>query len=62
MKIVGQAASSTEALALVIRSGATMVLLDVDLGSERALDFITNARRRVFEPLRPTLLYSTYGN
>jgi two-component system nitrate/nitrite response regulator NarL len=49
LKIVGQAASSTEALALLGRTGANMVLLDVDLGSERALDFITTARRRGFE-------------
>jgi len=48
-KIVGQCASATEALAILNKSGATMVLLDVDLGSERALDFVLAARRRSFE-------------
>ena len=49
LKIVGQCASATEALALLPKTGASVVLLDVDLGAERALDFIGAARRRGFE-------------
>ena len=49
LKIVGQCASATEALAMLSKSGAAMVVLDVDLGPERAMDFITTARRRGFE-------------
>ncbi|MBZ5578560.1 MAG: response regulator transcription factor [Acidobacteriia bacterium] len=49
LNIVGQCASATEGLALLNKSGASMVLLDVDLGTERALDFVINARRRGFE-------------
>ncbi len=48
-KVVGQCGSSTEALAALSSSGATMVLLDVDLGSEKAMDFVTDARRKGFE-------------
>ena len=47
--IAGQSGSSAEALPQLARSGATMVLLDVDLGSERALDFVRQARKRGFE-------------
>jgi two-component system nitrate/nitrite response regulator NarL len=49
LKIVGQCASTREALAVLHKTGAAVVLLDVDLGSERALDFITNARRQGFD-------------
>jgi DNA-binding NarL/FixJ family response regulator len=49
LNVVGQCSSSTEALAILKKSGATMVLLDVDLGGERALDFVTEARKRGFE-------------
>lgn len=49
LTIVGQCSSSAEALALLKRSGANMVLLDVDLGGERALDFVVEARERGFE-------------
>jgi two-component system, NarL family, nitrate/nitrite response regulator NarL len=48
-KIVGQCASAAEALSELPRSGATMILLDVDLGAERALDFIVAARKQGFE-------------
>ena len=48
IKIVGQSSSSTEALRILDSSGATMVLLDVDLGPEKALDFVTEARRKGF--------------
>jgi two-component system, NarL family, nitrate/nitrite response regulator NarL len=49
LSVVGQCSSSSEALVLLKKSGANMVLLDVDLGSERALDFVVEARRRGFE-------------
>ncbi len=42
--VVGQAASAAEGLDLVIPSGANMVLLDVDLGNARAIDFLSRAR------------------
>jgi len=48
-KVVGQCASVSEALAQLPVSGATMILLDVDLGAERALDFIGAARKQGFE-------------
>src|SRR5690242_13740209 len=49
LKIVGQCASAAEALAVLNKTAASLVLLDVDLGAERALDFINSARRRGFE-------------
>jgi DNA-binding NarL/FixJ family response regulator len=49
LKIVGQCASASEALAMLGPSGATMVLLDVNLGSERAMDFVSEAKRAGFE-------------
>src|SRR5947209_3597022 len=48
-KVVGQAGSSNEAIKLVDSSCANMVLLDVDLGSERAMDVVTAARRAGFQ-------------
>jgi two-component system nitrate/nitrite response regulator NarL len=47
--IAGQCSSSSEALAVLQTCGANMVLLDVDLGSERALDFVLEARKRGFD-------------
>jgi two-component system, NarL family, nitrate/nitrite response regulator NarL len=47
--IVGQFTTSAEALAALNGSQATLILLDVDLGQERALDFVHEARRRKFE-------------
>jgi two-component system nitrate/nitrite response regulator NarL len=47
--IAGQCSSSSEALAVLQTCGANLVLLDVDLGSERALDFVLEARKRGFE-------------
>jgi two-component system nitrate/nitrite response regulator NarL len=47
--IAGQCSSSSEALGVLQPCGANMVLLDVDLGSERALDFVLEARKRGFE-------------
>jgi two-component system, NarL family, nitrate/nitrite response regulator NarL len=49
MKVVAQCSSSAEALAELAGSGATMVLLDVDLGPERALDFVAAAKKKGFE-------------
>lgn len=48
IKIVAQCASSAQALEILAKSGATMVLLDVDLGPERALDFVTQAKKKGF--------------
>jgi two-component system nitrate/nitrite response regulator NarL len=48
LKIVGQCASGTEALALLRGADVDVVLLDVDLGPERALDFVTAARQGGF--------------
>jgi two-component system nitrate/nitrite response regulator NarL len=47
--IAGQVSSATEGLALLPRSNITIVLLDVDLGAERALDFVKVARAGGFE-------------
>jgi two-component system nitrate/nitrite response regulator NarL len=48
MRIVGQSSSGSQALTLLKQSGANMVLLDVDLGNERGLDFVMEARKRGF--------------
>jgi two-component system nitrate/nitrite response regulator NarL len=48
-KIVGQYASGSEALGALRECEASVVLLDVDLGSERALDFIVESKKRGFE-------------
>ncbi len=42
--IAGQASSVSEGLAVLRSAGATVVLLDVDLGADRALDFVKGAR------------------
>jgi two-component system nitrate/nitrite response regulator NarL len=47
-KVVGQFGSSADALAALNQSGATMVLLDVNLGRERALDFVLECNKRAF--------------
>jgi two-component system, NarL family, nitrate/nitrite response regulator NarL len=49
IRVVGQCASAREALALLTPSGANMVLLDVDLGAERAIDFVVGARKKGYE-------------
>ena len=46
ISVVGQSATCAEALNKLARSGANMVLLDVDLGPERPLDFIVEAKKR----------------
>jgi two-component system nitrate/nitrite response regulator NarL len=48
LKVVAQCGSSAEALTLLNR-GVDMVLLDVDLGNERALGFVEEARKAYFE-------------
>jgi DNA-binding NarL/FixJ family response regulator len=48
LKIVGQCASGTEALALLRGAEVDVVLLDVDLGPERAVDFVAAARQGGF--------------
>ena len=47
--IAGQYTTCAEALAALSESEATMILLDVDMGRERALDFVHEARDRKFE-------------
>jgi two-component system nitrate/nitrite response regulator NarL len=47
--VVGQCASAAAAIAELPGSGATMILLDVDLGAERAIDFIADARKQGFK-------------
>jgi two-component system nitrate/nitrite response regulator NarL len=49
LKVVAQCSSSAQALDVLKRSGANLVLLDVDLGPERALDFVSHAKRIGFE-------------
>lgn len=49
IKIVGQFASASEALRGLHGTGANVVLLDVDLGPERALDFVKGARLAGFQ-------------
>ena len=46
LKVVGQCATTAQALTMLPSSGATLVLLDVDLGPERALDFVIQAKRK----------------
>ena len=48
LTVVGQCESSVEALAMLNRN-VNMVLLDVDLGNERALSFVEGAREAAFE-------------
>ena len=48
LKIVGMCASASEGLKLLAECAPTMILLDFDLGTERALDFIQRARQRGF--------------
>jgi two-component system nitrate/nitrite response regulator NarL len=48
IKVVGQCGTSAEALRTLNETGATMVLLDIGLGAERALDFVANAKQTGF--------------
>ena len=54
----GQSATTADALARLGPSSAGMVLLDVELGTERALDFVTRARGQGF---RGKILVVTAG-
>jgi two-component system nitrate/nitrite response regulator NarL len=47
--VTGQASSTADALKILASGGTRMVLVDVDLGPERAIDFITAARRSGFQ-------------
>jgi two-component system, NarL family, nitrate/nitrite response regulator NarL len=47
--VAGQVKTAKEALEQAVSSEATVVLLDVDLGTERAIDFASRARERGFE-------------
>jgi two-component system nitrate/nitrite response regulator NarL len=49
LKVVGQFATSADALESLDNSGAKIVLLDIDLGPEKALDFVNAARRKGFD-------------
>jgi two-component system nitrate/nitrite response regulator NarL len=46
--LAGQAATVADALAMLAETGAKLVLLDVDLGPERALDFVVDAKKMGF--------------
>jgi len=48
LKVVGQFTSSSEALQSLPATEADVALLDVDLGAERALDFVVAAKGRGF--------------
>jgi two-component system nitrate/nitrite response regulator NarL len=48
LRVVGQCSSTAEAIAL-LKTGVTMVLLDVDLGAGRGLEFVEAANRIGFE-------------
>ena len=49
LKIVGQCTSASEALEALEGIGQGVVLLDVDLGAERAMDFVMGAKSKKFE-------------
>ena len=46
--LAGQSATANAALSMLSNCGANLVLLDVDLGPERALDFVVEARKKGF--------------
>jgi two-component system nitrate/nitrite response regulator NarL len=48
LQVVAQCASSADALAALSRLEVGMILLDVDLGSERALSFVLAAKKKGF--------------
>lgn len=49
LKVVGEFASSSEALQSLHENEADVALLDVDLGAERALDFVVAAKGKGFQ-------------
>jgi DNA-binding NarL/FixJ family response regulator len=48
IEVVAKCESAAQALALIEKTHPTMVLLDFDLGSERAMDFVLEAPKRGF--------------
>ena len=48
LRVIGQCGSSAEALTLLHDAEVDVVLLDVDLGAERGLDFLVTAKRAGF--------------
>ena len=46
IEIAGQCSSAEDGLASLTTSSANLLLLDVELGTERALDFVLEARKR----------------
>jgi two-component system, NarL family, nitrate/nitrite response regulator NarL len=48
LRVVGQFASSSEALSALRTSEASLILLDVDLGPERGLEFVLAAKKAGF--------------
>jgi DNA-binding NarL/FixJ family response regulator len=58
LRIVAQYSSSSEALGLLQGTEADVVLLDVNLGQERALDFVRAAKEKGF---RGRILIVTAG-
>jgi len=49
LKVVGQCASSNDALTVLHDANVDIVLLDVDLGTERGLDFVIAAKHAGFQ-------------
>jgi two-component system nitrate/nitrite response regulator NarL len=49
MKVVGQFSSSSESLRALSAASPDVVLLDVDLGAEKAVDFVIGARKAGFQ-------------
>lgn len=48
LKVVGRCAPASEAMSLLGATDATMILLDFDLGAERAVDFILETKQKGF--------------
>jgi DNA-binding NarL/FixJ family response regulator len=49
LRVVGQFATASAALASLAETAVDVVLLDIDLGPERALDFVAAAKRAEFQ-------------
>jgi DNA-binding NarL/FixJ family response regulator len=50
MEVVGQAANRAEALALAESERPNLILLDIDLGNENGLDFLSELRKTAGQP------------
>ena len=48
VQVLGQSGSVAEALAMIGELDVSMILLDIDLGRERALDFVNESRKKGF--------------